>query len=206
MKKNKQWSLKSVAEYYGYLDSKDEVDNSVDGWGTHHVAFAEWLENNFYGKKPTIVDIGCGNARVLEFIDTDSIGYYTGYDVNEHLISLAKERYKHFTNTDFVVADLDSSYINFVDDSNIVYIDNVLTMLENPYNTLKKLSTNCNHIFVNRSKFYKEEEKTKNKWGGMEEESVLWKFSAENMKAFAANNGLEFLPGTNNTFILSRED
>jgi hypothetical protein len=40
----------------------------------------------------------------------------------------------------------------------------------------------------------------------MEQESVLWRFSAENMKAFAANNGLEFLPGTNNTFILSRED
>jgi SAM-dependent methyltransferase len=202
MKKIKQWSLKSVAEQHGYLDSK----KSADKGGTHHVALADWLENNFYGKKPMIVDIGCGNARVLEFLDTDSIGYYTGYDVNEHLISFAKEKYKNIRNADFVVADLDSSYINFINDSDIAYIDSVLTMLENPYNTLKALSNSCKHIFINRTQFFEQEEKTANKWGGMEQESVLWRFSAENMKAFAANNGLEFLPGTNNTFILSRED
>ena len=77
-------------------------------------------------------------------------------------------------------------------------------MLENPYDMLKKISNNCSHIFVNRTSFYEEEEKTTYRWGGMMEDSVLWNFSKENMKAFAKNNDLEFIDGTFDGFILSK--
>ena len=62
MKKIKQWSMKNVAKRHGYLDSTGYAKEA----GRQHAVFADWIKNNFYKKKPTIVDIGCGNARILD--------------------------------------------------------------------------------------------------------------------------------------------
>ena len=43
----------------------------------------------------SLLDVGCGNAELYKYLD--SIGYkgtYTGYDINSHLIELAKQRFK----------------------------------------------------------------------------------------------------------------
>ena len=79
-------------------------------------------------------------------------------------------------------------------------------MLENPYATLNKLLNITNCIFVNRTPFHTDEEKTHTMWAGMVENSVLWKFSLDKMKEFAVNNNVKlFSPSESPHFVLTKE-
>jgi SAM-dependent methyltransferase len=58
-------------------------------------------------KKDRILDIGCGTARILDFLP-ESIGYY-GFDINQDYINAAKSK---FSNRGiFFCANLDESYL-----------------------------------------------------------------------------------------------
>ena len=62
MKKNNDnpWSPRKVAEAHGYFSNLDEASS-------HHEPFASFIEDK---EDARIVDIGCGNGRVLNNLNT----------------------------------------------------------------------------------------------------------------------------------------
>jgi 2-polyprenyl-3-methyl-5-hydroxy-6-metoxy-1,4-benzoquinol methylase len=54
----------------------------------------------------TVMDVGCGNGRLLDFLP-ESVKY-TGYDFNENYIKNATAKYKH-RNAKFSVADINTT-------------------------------------------------------------------------------------------------
>ena len=200
MKNSKPWSEYSVALEHGYLDDfsyKTELSG-------HHAIFSAWILDYFQTMDITISNIGCGNRRVINFLDMKKIKKYYGYDLNNHCLLKAEKIYKSLNNVEFIHFDIDES--NLVNKTDVVYIDSTLTMVENPYEILYKLLNISNCIFLNRTSLYKSEEKMTHRWSGMEEDSTNWKFSKKNMKKFAKKNKLELILVSSNSFALVKVD
>lgn len=186
----KQWSLKSVFESHGY----DQISE-----GNFHDIFARWLKFQFNETKIKIIDIGGGNGRVCLNI-LPNIDEYLCLDLNYENIKTGSEYFKENKNIKFELLDVDNEQIDYVCD--VVYIDSVLTMLEEPFNVLIKLKKSCDFIFINRVEFKNKTEKLKYLWGGMTEESTLWNFDELKFKEFCIENNYELLILTNNSFVL----
>lgn len=85
-----------------------------------------------------VLDVGCGNGRLFATIQDKQVEY-VGIDNSDELIKIAQERFKDFSNAEFIVADaLD---LPFGDDSfDIVYSIAVLHHVPSNEFRLKMLS------------------------------------------------------------------
>ena len=63
--------------------------------------FREWDEFSFFLKfyKPTsnVLDLGCGNGRLLDFLKKVGFEYYLGVDQSEKLLKIARSKYPRYT-------------------------------------------------------------------------------------------------------------
>lgn len=97
---------------------------------------------NINGTK--ILDFGCGKGDFYKFLkDKDIDVEYHGYDINEKLITLAKQKYP---GTDFRVFDLDKDTLN--EKFDYIFLCGVFNLKvegidEMIKDTLKKLFKNC---------------------------------------------------------------
>lgn len=62
----------------------------------NHKYIQNLLNNYLPNGKATIVDYGCGNGDLLNYLDTQNIVKYTGYDVSKDCLHIAKNN--HFGN------------------------------------------------------------------------------------------------------------
>jgi len=77
-------------------------------WGnqqTQYYRFAEIIKFiDVNGKNKRLLDVGCGNGELYKFLNFMGFrGHYTGYDINQNLINIAKERFK---NIDVSIVDI----------------------------------------------------------------------------------------------------
>ena len=185
-KEQNPWSTYEVAKHHGYLNNISYESEATN----HHKPFSNFISKTFGKQKVSILDFGCGNARVLEVLNSNSITNYFGLDVNKYSLQKATEKYSEIKKYKFIVSDLN----NFVATTkvDVVYIDSTLTMLEEPYKILSQTLNISDIIFINRTPLFKKEEKSIYVWGGMQENSTNWKFSKKNIKKFSKVNNLEF--------------
>jgi ubiquinone/menaquinone biosynthesis C-methylase UbiE len=198
----KQWSLKSVFDAHNYnLIKENEV----------HLNFKNWIIDYYGDMKIKVVDIGGGNGRVCLSIDK-SINEYWCLDINDDNIKTGKEFFKTDKRINFLNFDIDESELDI--ECDVVYIDSVLTMIEEPFDALSKFAKFSDFTFVNRTELHKDiwipnhglikqnTNKTKNIWGGMSTPSTLWSFSYNSILDFCNNNNLELIIIDNYTFVI----
>jgi 2-polyprenyl-3-methyl-5-hydroxy-6-metoxy-1,4-benzoquinol methylase len=98
----------------------------------------------FIGKNKTILDIGCDDASLLEFIR--SVKHYTGIDLNHKVIEQNKKRFGKFKNIDFFKINfnekinLNKKYDIIVLSAVIEHIDDFGEFLSNIKNLIHKES------------------------------------------------------------------
>lgn len=190
----KQWSLSSVFYAHNYnIIEESQV----------HSNFKNWILNHYDDMKIKVVDIGGGNGRVCLSIDK-SVSEYWCLDINDENIKVGKEFFKTDKRINFLKFDIDESELNIQCD--VVYIDSVLTMLEEPFEALKKFIKVSDLIFVNRTELKDNTNKTEFKWGGMSTSSTLWSFSYNSILDFCNNNNLELIIIDNYTFVIKNNN
>jgi len=190
----KQWSLESVHYAHGYQNiEKSDVHNN----------FTNWLNKNYEDEKIKIVDIGGGNGRVCLNIDKN-IGEYYCLDLNQENIRAGQNFFKDDKRIKFLNFDIDNQELDILCD--VVYIDSVLTMLEEPFEDLLKLSKISNYIFINRTKFLENTIKSNNLWGGMKQPSSLWSFDYQTVFNFCISNDLELIINDDVSFVIIKNN
>ena len=180
-----QWTTSGYTAQTNYLNPNNCSSSLI-----HHREFARWVTES--GRKK-IVEIGCGNGRLLNALDLKEIKQYVGYDINNDFVKKAKEVWGKHDNVKFICANIED--VTDIEETDVVYIDSVLQMLENPYVTLRKLLNITNCVMISRTRLTPGtyEKKGKFKWGGMTEKATNWEFSEKNMKEFALNNNAEII-------------
>jgi SAM-dependent methyltransferase len=72
-------------------DRPEAVRWSPDGQSLHYECLLD-IDDNIDGSK--VLDYGCGKGDLYQFLKESDISVdYTGFDINENLISLAKQKY-----------------------------------------------------------------------------------------------------------------
>lgn len=83
-------------EYAGYLLQKTKQDYNVIAEEFSRTRWDVWAEFSFFRNYvkdgDSILDIGCGNGRLLQLFEGKNIDYL-GLDNSEKLIAIAKEKY-----------------------------------------------------------------------------------------------------------------
>mgnify|MGYP003145035664 FL=1 len=187
MKKNNDnpWSPRKVAEAHGYFSNLDEASS-------HHEPFASFIEDK---EDARIVDIGCGNGRVLNNLNTYS--KYLGIDTCKELISLSEKHFKDNDKASFLTMDIEKDvWPKIMSYYNVAYFDSPFEMLEDPLSLLKKITEIFETVFFLRLRIFDlgeiDAEKGSNKWEGMEEDSPCWKFSKSFFDNFSSSHGGNF--------------
>ena len=181
----KQWSLDSVVYAHNY-DSIQYTSPS------HHDIFINWINSEF-NKKIDVIDIGGGNGRIYIPLKP-YVNNYTNLDLSPKLVEISNEFFKNDPSFRSVLFDVDVESIP--QSCDVIYIDSVLTMLEDPILTLTKLIDSCEFIFINRTDLgFPQTIKTSYQWGGMSDNSPLWQFNIKTIIDFVEkyNSSLKIL-------------
>lgn len=92
-------------QYAEYLLKKTREDYNLIAEDFSRTRYSAWPEfsifTNFIKEGDKVLDVGCGNGRLLELLKDKKI-YYTGVDISEKLIRLAQEKYPQ---NNFLIAD-----------------------------------------------------------------------------------------------------
>lgn len=69
----------------------------LDDQQTQYLRFQEIIKYiSIERSNTTILDVGCGNCELYKFLNFSGFrGRYTGFDINEKLIAISKERFKN---------------------------------------------------------------------------------------------------------------
>lgn len=187
MKQNKPWSLTEVAKAHDYFLESNQNDSVP-----HHEIFAGFLKTK---KNPKVLDIGCGNVRVLNSISHYS--KYLGVDLCEDLITSCNKKFKDNTKVSFLAMDIESDdWPKEIKEYDVAYLDSTFTMMENPDLLFKRLIKSFKTIFFNRTRIYQNNDniemiKTNHRWAGMKETSPLWMFGPQYFINFCDSYGGE---------------
>jgi SAM-dependent methyltransferase len=90
--------LKKSNEIYDATSAKYGMTSSAVRWDnpqTQHFRFAELLKHlDLSAANTSVLDIGCGNAELFKYLNASGYrGAYTGFDINEALLSQARQRF-----------------------------------------------------------------------------------------------------------------
>lgn len=179
------WSPKEVADAHGYFHNLNEIS-------PHHDVFASFISGQDNAR---IIDIGCGNGRVLNNLDKYSS--YLGIDTCKDLINSTTEYFKNEKNVSFLTLDIEKDFWpETMNAYNIIYLDSTFEMMNDPLLLLQKIIKKFDTIFFNRLQLFDLGEtscsKGTYKWGGMREECPRWKLSKKFLNNFAESNGGNF--------------
>jgi len=125
-------------KYAKYLLEKTRDDYNLIAEDFSRTRWNIWAEFNIFKEYVNngdgILDVGCGNGRLLELFK-DKIINYTGVDVSEKLVGLARKKYP---NNNFIVAD--NLNLPFPDD-NFDKVFSVAVLHTIPSDELRKKAT-----------------------------------------------------------------
>ena len=166
-----------------------------------HDEFINWIRKVFKDKKK-VVDLGGGNGRILHKLKPYISEYYS-LDLNKDNIEVGRNFFKD-ENIHFQIFDIDEDEINI--NTDIVLIDSVLTMINDPFGCLTKCLKVADYIFLNRTPLNNITESKKEfyDWGFMKEKSILWKFSFYEINDFCEKNNLNLDIINSSTFIIRK--
>lgn len=92
-------------------------------------------------KEDNILDIGTGTGVLIPFlVDKASKGSVKGVDISKGMLEVASEKFKHLSNVDFDLVNVEKDNIGCKYDKIILY--SMYPHLEDKTNTIKKLVTN----------------------------------------------------------------
>ena len=221
MENEKPWSSEKVAEAHRYnageyLNTYDPWHSSFNTWlknkkdvrifdigcGSGKVLGYLTNTNKYVGIDINKICIDSANAQL-----TSSGQFFNafGWRDREHIDDNIKELFaldnpNIIPEVKFFLQDIEEEMRKEVTkemrDCNICYIDSVLTMVEHPFNVLSYLlEQNFEYIFLNRTPFnHSHTVKNSHKWGGMEKESPLWRFSPEFFRLFKEEHYVAYGP------------
>ena len=100
------------------------------------------------GRRLSIVDLGCGNAQLLETFRTSGLDWpYTGVDFSVPLLEAARESFAHDENASFVQAD-----VNGLEDLaghwDVAIYSHVIEMLGSPERSLLRAAEVADSIAI----------------------------------------------------------
>jgi len=175
--RDNQWYREEVfEEIYG----KDS-----DGLPCHfhsnepHKLFLNWLSRTFSKEYFSVVDVGCGCGRLLNFLP-ENLKTYIGIDVNPSAIEFAYNHFSENKKATFHLFDIEEDGIGDIigNKQDVIYFDSTFTMLRKPKECFSRMFEFCNIIYLARTP-HKVEKTTcdRYKWEGMIDDSENWNFS-----------------------------
>ncbi len=84
-------------------------------------------------KSPKILDLGCGNGHLYEFLNSNQKIKYTGIDFSQPLIEAARNNYKE---ANFIISDINNLPKDVKNDYDLIIFSHVIEMLESPEKSL----------------------------------------------------------------------
>jgi SAM-dependent methyltransferase len=190
----KQWSRNEVAiaHMYQNVERASHLDSFVN--------FCKKYDN------PKILDLGCGNGRVcISLNDVIKKYSYLGLDINELALKSGNEYFYGENNIKLQLFDVDDVPWKDIGKFDICLIDSTLHMFDKPKEVLDECLKICDTIFITRNKIELDNDEsitiadseqvrrfiytklsvcTSFTWGGMERDSVYWKFSRKFFESF----------------------
>ncbi len=124
-----------------YGDRPEALRWTAKGQLLHHECLLD-INSSIKGKK--VLDYGCGKGDFYQFLkDRNILIQYTGFDINEKLISLARQK---FPECRFRVFDIEKDILN--EDFDYIFLCGVFNLKvqrleETIKNTLTKLFNHC---------------------------------------------------------------
>lgn len=109
------------------------------------VLLTDCLSERFGSESFRLIDMGCGNAQVLDHFNTTSLKMeYTGVDFSESLVEAAKTNH---SDTAFFIDDLNS--LERVNGSyDVALYSHVIELLSDPEKSLKRASELAKHVAI----------------------------------------------------------
>jgi len=124
-----------------YGDRPESLRWTSKGQLMHYESLLD-IDRSIEGKK--VLDYGCGKGDFYQFLKKRDISVqYTGFDINENLIALARQKFRECR---FEVFDIESDVLD--EDFDYIFLCGVFNLKvkgisETIKNTLKKLFSHC---------------------------------------------------------------
>ena len=176
-----EWENSNIIKSHFYDKVKPMNINFIDDMISYINNNININDNNKYN----IIDIGCGNGRIIYDLKNklNNKFLYTGIDCNLELINIAKEEFNNFSNVNFIHENVDNINLNFFNNyiNYIFLFESTICMVKEPIRLLTKISKITNNIILNRTWITKDENKKiydiPMKWDGMDNYSNNYRFS-----------------------------
>lgn len=181
----KQWSLDKVCDAHGYSDVRkmSSVYNA-------HKHFITWLHERYPEKPFSVLDVGCGSGRLLNFLP-DNLVSYIGVDINNKSLKAGKEYFSENpwggVKVKFHLFDIEDDKIDIIlnEKVDVIFFDSTFTMLRAPFRCLDKLFEFCDNVYFARTSYTNPTTTVSlQQWRGMDKWSEHWKFSKEDLEKF----------------------
>jgi trans-aconitate 2-methyltransferase len=147
---------------HSLMKSSEEVKNFYDEYISHqikneknlrHYTIVSLLKKLGLKKKHNVLEIGCGVGALSQLIfKQSSNGYLAGTDISPKSINIAKERFKKYPNTEFIVSDMTD--FNHNKKFDFIVLADVLEHIpedqhKNIIDTIANITTKDAVIFIN---------------------------------------------------------
>lgn len=188
----KQWSLEQVSKEHDY--------HNVTKCNLHE-NFAKWISDTFV-KQPIVLDVGGGNGRAFLHLEKH-VQKYLCIDINEKTINIGKEFFSKNEKVDFHLVDVEDKDAISKFFCDVMYFDSTLTMLDDPWTVLLSCKKIAKFVYVSRTSDHPLTKKESYQWGGMSQQSWLWKFSYSDIDNFCEKHQMKFQKIDENSFVIT---
>lgn len=125
IKKRFSWNYKYFIGKWDYIENQNTRYNKI----VEHVNYCNI--NN-----PKILDLGCGFGSICKYLNEDDFSSLLGVDLSDTAIAKAKK--KKYSNTNFIVADIQKFETN--EKFDIIILNEVIYYLDDYLETLSRFS------------------------------------------------------------------
>lgn len=135
IKKRFSWNYKYFIGKWDYIENENPRYNKI----VEHI-------NSCNINNPKILDLGCGFGSLSKYLKTDDFSNLLGVDLSDTAIAKAKK--KGYSNTNFIVSDIQKFETN--EKFDIIILNEVIYYLDDYIGTLSKLS----NFFKNENGYF----------------------------------------------------
>lgn len=122
------WDEQYRSGKWDYLRALEQVPR--------YAVLAAWISS--FDRPVRIIDIGCGEGRLLEFIGKEAVASYEGLDFSIVAIERARTRWSSHEGCQFRVKDANGIVLEDLEDGDVVVFNEVLYCLADPVGILHR--------------------------------------------------------------------